>query len=115
TLYKLNPESIVAAAHSDRPEPEPEIAYDGTNTAVALAAMKLGHDEEFDRVEESLRRIIPNVERVRIRQAVVQRQNPAKRRVLGNVVGSAHHEARVLRALAVARPPCQGIACRDKL
>ncbi|WP_437282129.1 ATP-binding protein [Sorangium sp. So ce375] len=85
-LYKLNAERIAAAAYSD--QPGPDVAYDGTNTAVTLASIKLGHDEEFERIEQSLRRIIPNVARIRIRQAVVQRPNPAAPNRLENVVGS---------------------------
>ncbi|WP_437580578.1 AAA family ATPase [Sorangium sp. So ce887] len=85
-LYKLNAERIAAAAYSD--QPGPDVAYDGTNTAVALASIKLGHDEEFERIEQSLRRIIPNVARIRIRQAVVKRPNPAAPHQLENVVGS---------------------------
>lgn len=86
TLYKLNAERIAAAAYSD--EPGAKVAQDGTNTAVALAAIKLGYDEEFARIEESLRRIIPTMKRVRIRQAVVERPNPTKPGTPENVVGS---------------------------
>ncbi|WP_437790848.1 AAA family ATPase [Sorangium sp. So ce693] len=86
TLYKLNAERIAAAAYSD--DLAPNIRYDGTNTAVALAAIKLGYDEVFERIEESLRRIIPNVERVRIRQAKVGRPNPELPHKSEAVVGS---------------------------
>jgi predicted ATPase len=86
TLYKLNARSIAAAAYSDWPGPD--VAYDGTNTAVALAAIKLGHDEEFDRIEEEMRRLIPNIERVRLRQVKVQRSAPHDPRVEEEVVGS---------------------------
>lgn len=80
TIYKLSADRIAAAAYSDRPDAEVE--HDGTNTAVALASIKLGHDEAFARIEEEMRRLIPNVERVRIRQATVRRQP------LADVVGS---------------------------
>lgn len=86
TLYKLNAEMIASPAYSD--QPGPHIAHDGTHTAVALAAIKLGYDEEFARIEESLRLIIPNVERVRIRQAVVTRPNPSAKHEEEAVVGS---------------------------
>lgn len=86
TVYKLNAERIAAAAYSD--DLAPNVDYDGTNTAVALAAIKLGYDEVFDRIEESLRRIIPNVERVRIRQAKVVRPNPELPHKAEDVVGS---------------------------
>lgn len=80
TVYKLNAGRIAAAAYSDHPDAEVE--HDGTNTAVALASIKLGHDEAFARIEEEMRRLIPNVERVRIRQATVRRPSMA------DVVGS---------------------------
>ncbi|WP_437911509.1 ATP-binding protein [Sorangium sp. So ce302] len=86
TLYKLNAERIAAAAYSD--DLAPGVDYDGANTAVALAAIKLGYDEAFERIEESLRRIIPNVERVRIRQAKVGRPNPELPHKAEDVVGS---------------------------
>ncbi len=81
-LYKLNAEQIAAAAYSDRPGAGVE--RDGTNTAVALAALKLGYDEAFGRVEEEMRLIVPSVERVRIRQANVARSRDS-------VVGSKIH------------------------
>ncbi len=86
TLYQLDGRRIASAAYSD--EPQPEVERDGTNTAVALAAMKLGYDEAFARVEEQMRRLIPNVERVRIRQAKVQRPNPSGPHQMQNVLGN---------------------------
>ncbi len=74
-LYSFNAARIAQAAYSD--DPTAVVLADGTNTAVALAALKLGDDEQFDIVEESLRTLVPAVERIRIR--------PAK---VGNVVGS---------------------------
>jgi predicted ATPase len=85
-LYKLNAERIAAAAYSD--EPEAKVEQDGTNTAVALAAIKLGYDEDFARIEESLRRIIPILMRVRIRQAVTGRPSPANPGISERVLGS---------------------------
>jgi predicted ATPase len=73
TLYKLNPATIAAAAYSD--QTTPDVEPDGTNTAAALAAIKLGHDEEFERIEASLRRVIPSLSRVRIRPVLVPRRN----------------------------------------
>lgn len=79
-LFKFNAENIAAAAYSD--QPGANVAYDGTNTAVALAELKLGYDEIFARIEEEMRAIVPSVERVRIRQATVSRPG------LQDVVGS---------------------------
>lgn len=69
-LYRLRAEAIAAAAYSERTEVR--IEADGTNTAVALAAMKLADDEAFERVESGLRKVVPSVDRVRIRRAKVQ-------------------------------------------
>ncbi len=80
-FYKLNASSIAVGAYSDKPSPE--IDRDGTNTAVALAALKLGYDEAFERIEVEMRRLIPNVERVRLRQAKVHPPNRVE-----SVVGS---------------------------
>ncbi|HEX4417153.1 MAG TPA: AAA family ATPase [Kofleriaceae bacterium] len=67
--YHLQAERIAAAAASD--VPNPPIGVDGSNVAVALAAMKLGDDEAFQRVEDAMRQLIPSIERVRIRPATV--------------------------------------------
>jgi predicted ATPase len=83
-LYKLNATTIAAAAYSD--QPGADVERDGTNTAVALAALKLGYDEAVDRIEDEMRRIIPNVERVRIRQAQVQHPNRSGQIVVGNKI-----------------------------
>jgi len=90
TLYKLSARSIAAAAYSD--SAEPHVGYDGTNTAVALAAIKLGQDEDFARLEQGIRAVIPNVERVRIKPATVRIPIPrtvhpgAEQDVIGNKV-----------------------------
>jgi predicted ATPase len=68
--------------------PGAEVQRDGTNTAVALAALKLGYDEAFDRVEDEMRRLVPNVERIRIRPANAQRLNPNNLSVMQDVVGN---------------------------
>lgn len=68
-MYRLRAEQIANAAYSyDR---EVRIKADGTNTAVVLAAMKLGDDERFEIVEEAMRRLVPSLKRVRIRSEVI--------------------------------------------
>jgi len=69
-LYRLQAQAIAAAAYSD--VPDVRIEADGTNTAVALAAMKLADDVAFQRIEDGLRKVVPSVERVRIRRAIVK-------------------------------------------
>lgn len=86
TLYKLNAQAIAAAAYTERPSPLVE--RDGTNTSEALAALKLGYDEAFVRIEEEMRLIVPNVERVRIRHATATRPNPGSPAYKEEVKGS---------------------------
>jgi predicted ATPase len=78
-LYKFNAAKIAKAAYSD--QPGGEVNRDGSNAAVALAAMKLENDEAFARIEEDLRSIVRSVKRLRLRQATVKRPE-------GEVVGS---------------------------
>jgi hypothetical protein len=115
-FYRLRAEQIAAAAYSDFPEIE--ITTDGTNTAVALAAMKLGNDEIFQAVEDALRRLIPAVERVRIRPATVDRSSQHLPSVLGSKLyfdfrgapgvpanGASHGTLIVLSLLTILRGP----------
>ncbi len=68
-IYRLRAEQIAAAAYSH--EPDVRVGPDGTNTAVVLAAMKLGDDERFEIIEEAMRRLVPSLERVRIRPEAI--------------------------------------------
>ena len=70
TLYKLSARNVAAAAHST--SIEPVVEFDGMNTAVALAAIKMGRDEDFARIEQEMRIIVPNVQRVRIKPAAMR-------------------------------------------
>jgi predicted ATPase len=68
-MYRLRAEQIAAAAYSH--DPDVCVEVDGTNTAVVLAAMKLGDDERFEIIEEAMRRLVPSLERVRIRTEAI--------------------------------------------
>jgi len=68
-MYRLRAEQIANAAYSY--DPEVRIQADGTNTAVVLAAMKLGDDERFEVIEEAMRRLVPSLRRVRIRPETI--------------------------------------------
>ena len=46
----------------------PGVSDDGGNVATVLAALKLADDDRFARIESELKRIVPNVERVRLRR-----------------------------------------------
>jgi len=69
-VYRLRAERIATAAYSNNPEVR--IEPDGTNTAIVLAAMKLGDDERFEIIEEAMRRLVPSLDRVRIRPELVR-------------------------------------------
>lgn len=68
-MYRLRAEQIANAAYSY--DPEVRIKADGANTAVVLAAMKLGDDERFEVIEETMRRLVPSLKRVRIRPETI--------------------------------------------
>lgn len=70
-LYSFEPAKIAASAYSDHPNTP--VRADGAQTAVALAALKLGDDEAFDRIESAMRKLVPSLERIRIRPAEVAR------------------------------------------
>jgi predicted ATPase len=70
-LYKLDAAKIAAATYSD--QPGAGVEPDGTNAAVALATLKLGQDEVFERIEKDMRELVPSVERIRLRQTTVTR------------------------------------------
>jgi len=69
-VYRLRAERIAAAVY--RNNPEVRIEPDGTNTAIVLAAMKLGDDERFEIIEEAMRRLVPSLDRVRIRPEAIR-------------------------------------------
>lgn len=75
-LFRFRHDQVAASAYSDRPDASVE--EDGALTAVVLAALKLADDEAFERIESAMRRIVPSVERLRIRAAKVKHpSNPA--------------------------------------
>lgn len=65
SLFKLNASEI--AKPVDSAERGQSVDQTGANTAAVLTTLKLGDDEKFSRIEESMRRIIPSLKRVRIR------------------------------------------------
>jgi predicted ATPase len=76
-LYRFDARQIAASAYSE--ETRPTVLEDGSNTAVVLAALKLDQDDVFNRIQAELRRIVPNVERIRIRRAKARRpSNPGR-------------------------------------
>jgi predicted ATPase len=103
-LYKLSAQSIAAAAYTTAPMPR--VAPDGTNTSEVLVALKLGNDEKFERIEEEMRLVVPNIERVRIRQSMVGGGNSKGSKVYFDFHGApgvpAHHASEgTLIALAI--------------
>jgi predicted ATPase len=82
-MCRLRAERIAAAAYS--PYAEPRIEADGTNTALVLAAMKLGDDERFEIIEEAMRRLVPSLDRVRIRPEAIT----------DTAAGGIHHGSKI--------------------
>ncbi|MEZ4362648.1 MAG: AAA family ATPase [Kofleriaceae bacterium] len=82
-IFHLSASRIAEAAYSSRTDVT--IEPDGTNTAVVLAALKLGNDETFERIESALRSLIPSVKRVRLQRATVKQGSN------GSVVGNKIH------------------------
>jgi predicted ATPase len=44
------------------------VAPDGANTAAVLSSLKVGDDDRFERIQVALRRIVPTVEKIRVRR-----------------------------------------------
>jgi predicted ATPase len=65
-LYHFDARRIAAAAYSS--EENPTVDADGSNTAVVLAALKLEREEAFEQIESELRRIVPSIQRIRVRR-----------------------------------------------
>jgi predicted ATPase len=72
-LYHFDARRISATAYSS--EENPAVDADGSNTAVALAALKLEREEAFEQIESELRRIVPSIQRIRVRR-VKMSQSP---------------------------------------
>ncbi|HWO25880.1 MAG TPA: AAA family ATPase [Kofleriaceae bacterium] len=82
-LYRFEPEKIAAGAYSDRPNTP--VKPDGSQTATALAALKLGNDEAFGRIEAAMCELIPSLKRIRIKPVNVIRPIQ-KDSVVGNKI-----------------------------
>jgi predicted ATPase len=65
-LYHFDARRIAAAAYSS--EETPTVDADGGNTAVVLAALKLEREEAFEQIESELRKIVPSIQRIRVRR-----------------------------------------------
>lgn len=72
-FYWFDARQIAAGAYSDLPDQA--VGADGSQTAVALAALKLGDDEAFDRIEAAMCKLVPSLERIRIRPVEVVRSS----------------------------------------
>jgi hypothetical protein len=67
-LYHFDAQEIAAPAYSDIAYPY--VSRTGACTSAVLAALKLDQEEAFERIEDELCRIVPNVERIRVRRSV---------------------------------------------
>ncbi|OJH36700.1 hypothetical protein BON30_32410 [Cystobacter ferrugineus] len=59
---------------------------DGGNTAVVLAALKLEREEIFERIESELRKIVPTVQRIRIRRIKLPSTDDSNEPRVGNKI-----------------------------
>jgi predicted ATPase len=82
-LYHFDARQIAAASYST--EENPTLEEDGSNTAVVLAALKLEREEAFEQIESELRKIVPNIQRVRVRRIRMSQQSTSEIRV-GNKI-----------------------------
>ncbi|WNG51629.1 AAA family ATPase [Archangium minus] len=84
-LYHFDARRIAAAAYS--PEENPVLDSDGGNTAVVLAALKLEREEVFEQIESELCRIVPSVQRIRVKRVKMPRRSaPSSEERVGNKV-----------------------------
>jgi predicted ATPase len=65
-LYHFDARQIAAVA--DSTDERPWVEEDGRNTAAVLAALKLEQEELFEQIEAELRKIVPSVQRIRVRR-----------------------------------------------
>ena len=86
---RLDPAKLSAPSYSD--DEQPSLSQDGTGMASVLAELKLTDDEGFRRLEDSLRRVIPGLQRIRIERAEVGGRDSRRlwgHRVLVDMTGS---------------------------
>lgn len=71
---KLSTQKLSQAAYSE--EIIPNIGYDGSNLAPTLDYIRNEHPEYFKQIEEMLKQVVPNVEKIHIKRAkvIVNRQ-----------------------------------------
>jgi ABC-type dipeptide/oligopeptide/nickel transport system ATPase subunit len=72
-LYHFDARKIAAQAYSS--EENPRVEEDGGNTAVVLAALKLEREELFEQIETELRKIVPSVQRIRLKRVKMPRRS----------------------------------------
>jgi predicted ATPase len=74
-LYHFDAREIAATAYS--PEENPKVEKDGSNTAVVLATLKLENEEVFEQIETELRKIVPSIQRIRVKRVKMPRRPDA--------------------------------------
>ena len=85
-LHQFDALKIAAGA---APEVSPsQVSPDGRNTAAVLSALKLDNDDRFERVQAALQRIVPSVERIRVRRVKGAQPNVVVEMILFDVRGA---------------------------
>jgi len=85
-LYRLSAPAI--SGYSPVEDPGVQVDQRGANTGTVLTALKLTDDVTFERIEASLRRLVPTVERVRLKQE--RRRNQVVNRLRFDFRGAAN-------------------------
>ncbi|EPX63890.1 hypothetical protein D187_005020 [Cystobacter fuscus DSM 2262] len=83
-LYHFDARRIAAASYSS--EENPAVDVDGGNTAVVLAALKLEHEEIFEQIESELRKIVPSIQRIRVRRVKMPPADNSNEPRIGNKI-----------------------------
>jgi len=69
TKFRFDAERIAAPAYDE--DAQGRVQPDGKNTATALMTLLVANDGSFAAVEDALKRLVPSVERIRLRPAFV--------------------------------------------
>ena len=71
-MLRFEVSRLAEPSYSD--QESPRLEFDGSGLATLLASMKLNNEDEFLRVQDALKRIVPSIERIRFRRRSVFRE-----------------------------------------
>jgi predicted ATPase len=70
---RLDPQKLAMPSYNDRPGETPLLAIDGDGLAAVLLDMKAREPDVFDEIQEAACRVVPSLQRIRLRPAKVVR------------------------------------------